>query len=63
MLTLNMTSGNNNETIWVLKINTPTPIYLSTRDITLDAINYDGQVLNFDNYLTDITQTSTILNC
>lgn len=62
MLTLNMTSGNNNETIWVLKINTPTPIYLSTRDITLDAINYDGQVLNFDNYLTDITQTSTILN-
>lgn len=60
MLTLNMTSGNNNQTIWVLKINTPTPIYLSTRDITLDAINYDGQVLNFDNYLTDITQTSTI---
>jgi len=59
MLTLNMTPGNNNQTIWVLKINTATPIYLATRDISLDN-DYDGQVLNFGNNLSEISQSSTI---
>lgn len=59
MLTLNQTAGNNSATIWMIKILTDTPIYLSTKDITLDN-TYDGQVLQFDNYLSDLVQGSTI---
>ena len=50
MLTLQMTAGNNSDSIWMLKINTPTPSYLSTRDIVLRNITdtadttWDGQV-------------------
>jgi hypothetical protein len=43
----------------VLKINTPTPIYLATRDLSLDS-TFDGQVLNYDNYLTDLSYESSI---
>jgi len=62
LITLNQTSGDNNETIWVLKINTATPIYLSTRDLSLNegGIVYDGQVLNYGNYLTDLSFDSSI---
>lgn len=59
MITLNQTAGVNNETIWVLKIGTSTPIYISTKDIVLDN-TFDGQALNRNNYLSDITQLSTI---
>jgi len=59
MLTLQMTAGNNSDSIWMLKINTPTLSYLSTRDISLDN-TWDGQVLNFGNYLSDLTQSSSI---
>ena len=59
MLVLNQTARNNSDTIWVMKINTPTPIYLATRDLTLTN-TYDGQVLNFDNYLTPIAYNSSV---
>lgn len=59
MITLNQSSGNNNDTIWVLKINTDTPIYISTRDLTLDS-TFDGQVLNEENYLTPVYYNSSI---
>src|SRR5574338_954927 len=59
MITLNQTSGDNNETIWVLKIHTSTPIYIATKDLSLDS-TFDGQVLNRQNYLSNLTQSSTI---
>lgn len=59
MITLNQTTGNNNGTIWVLKINTDTPIYLATRDLSLTN-TYDGQVLNYENYLTELSYESSI---
>ncbi len=59
MITLNQSPTANNQTIWVLKINTPTPIYLATRDLSLDS-TFDGQVLNYDNYLTDLSYESSI---
>lgn len=65
MITLNQTAGDNNETIWVLKINTSTPILVSTKALTIadadeNVITYDGQALNRNNYISDITQNSTV---
>lgn len=54
MLTLNDSALNDNQIIWVIKIDTDTPIYLSTAKdgITLDANFYDGKVL-FKDSLSD----------
>lgn len=59
MITLQQSAGANNATIWVLKIHTATPIYISTKDIALDS-TFDGQVLNRQNYLSEINQNSTV---
>ena len=46
MLTLNMTAGNDNEVIWVFRVNLDSSIvYLATTPITLDANDYLGTVI------------------
>lgn len=56
MITLNQTTGNNSEIVWVLKIHTDTPIYIGSKSISLD--NEYIQALNTD--IGDIYQVSTI---
>lgn len=46
MMTLNMTAGNDNDVIWVFRINLDSSIiYLATTAITLDANDYLGTVI------------------
>ena len=59
MLTLNQAVGNNSDTIWVIKINTSTPIYISTRDLALDT-TFDGKALSFDSPIGNISFNSSI---
>jgi len=59
-LTLNMASGDNNETIWVFRLHGVNGItYFSTRDITLNN-TYDGKVLNGSNPISNVVWSSTI---
>lgn len=67
MITLNQTAGDNNETIWVLKINTSTPILVSTKALSIsdadeNAIIYDGQALNRNNYLSELSFGSNVIS-